>query len=92
LRFPWPARSPRLEELRSEPCSPSRPRVGEVPYPIVSRRLRDPTEGVTSRASHPLNGQTTHLRTCQALDAKPGPDLWLETLVVARALVQVCPE
>jgi hypothetical protein len=31
--------------------------VGEVAYPVVSRRLRDLIEGVADRATHPLNSR-----------------------------------
>jgi hypothetical protein len=68
--------------------APAAPGV-EVACPVVSRRLRDPIEGVADRASHPLNGQALwNLHTCQASDARQvarGSGRWF----VIRALALV---
>jgi hypothetical protein len=89
------SKEPSPGEADELPLEPFTPRVGEVPCPVVSCRLHDPAERVADRAWCPLNEQTAWpLHTCRASDVRtvpePGPDLWLGTSVVARALVEVC--
>jgi hypothetical protein len=89
------SKEPSLGEADEWALEPFTPRVGEVPCPVVFCRLRDPAERVADRAWCPFNEQTAWpLHTCQASYVytvpKPGPDLWLGTSVVARALVEVC--